>query len=37
MDTPEMKERYPGISGHTQGDIKDKSPANIAVGISTVG
>jgi hypothetical protein len=37
IETPEIKDRYPGISGSTHGDIKDKKPARIAVGISTVG
>jgi len=37
IETPEMNERYPGINGKTHGDMKDKNPARMAVGISTVG
>ena len=27
IETPEMKEMYPGMSGRTQGDTNDRNPA----------
>lgn len=30
MLNPEMKDRYPGINGKTQGETKDRKPANRA-------
>jgi hypothetical protein len=30
MVSPDMKDKYPGISGKTQGDTKDKKPAKRA-------
>jgi hypothetical protein len=33
MLTPDINERYPGTSGKTQGDKKDKSPPANAINI----
>jgi hypothetical protein len=36
MEHPQIKEKYDGISGRTQGEKKDKSPATKAAGKETV-
>ena len=36
MEQPQINEKYDGISGSTQGEKKDKSPARKAAGKETV-